>query len=450
MSVVPPPELDGKASDAFRIADVRSSSATFLQQVAGLLASHDVQLPLKSADLSAADLRLPSSEDLLHRALADPPAVQPTPPAAPPATQAAPPSASPPGTSNDAPVGLEDSKTEKERVARQYALAAEAVRQQQAAEHTAALHHLRSLQAADKMGESAPPPSDLLRQNPSYYAPVQQPPTPADPSSAAESEPTNGTNGTVISPAQARPDAPAGAQPVPPGEIVIRIVVHLPQAPARAGEEWLVLGSQHLTELRDVLYCLTEVNLKNVEAEERRKRGEGAPELHLSKPSAYFYFEGTFFVDSRHPESKDYSQVIIKYNMDHGVRAPPHPPPGPASAPLGAPITDFSHDAMEDRRFEDLWVRLGAGAPGLFCHQGGCEHVVVIKDVRVHNPDADPPLVSQYPFKIGAPGAWLQQYKSCEVSDVLYFVTVCCMNAAVLLNQGLLPAAAGATLNQKK
>jgi len=31
---------------------------------------------------------------------------------------------------------------------------------------------------------------------------------------------------------------------------------------------------------------------------------------------------------------------------------------------------------MEDTRFDSLWLRLGAGAANLYCHQGGCEHLL--------------------------------------------------------------------------
>ena len=31
---------------------------------------------------------------------------------------------------------------------------------------------------------------------------------------------------------------------------------------------------------------------------------------------------------------------------------------------------------MEDTRFDSLWLRLGPGAANLYCHQGGCEHLL--------------------------------------------------------------------------
>ena len=34
--------------------------------------------------------------------------------------------------------------------------------------------------------------------------------------------------------------------------------------------------------------------------------------------------------------------------------------------------------------------------------QGGCEHLLSFVDVRLHDPGADPPLLSQYPYKLAS------------------------------------------------
>lgn len=40
----------------------------------------------------------------------------------------------------------------------------------------------------------------------------------------------------------------------------------------------------------------------------------------------------------------------------------------------------FSQAKMEDTRFVDLKVKVGF--PYLYCHQGDCEHLVIITDIR--------------------------------------------------------------------
>jgi snRNA-activating protein complex subunit 3 len=229
-----------------------------------------------------------------------------------------------------------------------------------------------------------------------------------------------------------RRGAASAAAAVPAGEVVISVAVHLPQAPAYVSEEWLVLGSQNLTDLRDSLYCLTETNIKNVEKDENMRRPTTAS-LTLSQQSSYFYIEGSFFIDTRNfnshtkssntkaiNDASDLSEEIRKYLKHVNVKAPPHPVPGPSSRPLGPFTTDYSVASMQDRVFEDLWVRLGIGAAGLFCHQGGCEHLIVFLDVRAHDPAIDPPLIAQYPYKIADPGASLRRKRDCEACDLRF------------------------------
>lgn len=45
------------------------------------------------------------------------------------------------------------------------------------------------------------------------------------------------------------------------GEVVLRLGVSYPGNPGRLLQEWLVLGSQRLTELRDALYCRTDCDM---------------------------------------------------------------------------------------------------------------------------------------------------------------------------------------------
>ena len=208
---------------------------------------------------------------------------------------------------------------------------------------------------------------------------------------------------------------PRNQIPVPPGEIVVRVAVHLPHAPAHVSEEWLLLGSQKLSELRDTLFCLVETNLKNVEREENlRRSATGAPLLSLSKPWAYFYIEGTFYVDKRSPDTTDLSEGIRSHLRKNGISAPLHPIPSPASRPLGSFTTDFTTASMHETAFEDIWVRLGSGAAGLYCHQGGCEHLIVFQDVRAYDTSIDPQYVHQYPVKVRNPGVKLSRKRQCE------------------------------------
>ena len=56
--------------------------------------------------------------------------------------------------------------------------------------------------------------------------------------------------------------------------------------------------------------------------------------------------------------------------------ASPSPCPHALRPAAGLPPADFSAARMEASRFGDLWLRLGSGAANLYCHQGGCEHLL--------------------------------------------------------------------------
>ncbi|EFN60081.1 hypothetical protein CHLNCDRAFT_133386 [Chlorella variabilis] len=202
-------------------------------------------------------------------------------------------------------------------------------------------------------------------------------------------------------------------------EAVLHVALHVPHAPHLVSEEWLVLESQPLTELRDRLFCVADKNAEAMEREENAKRAVGEVPLRISRPSAYFYVEGTFYNDLRQPDAADYSEPIRR---EHGIQAPPHPlpnsgrvdvqttgrQPAPGMVPAG-------HTAarMEASRFGDLWLRLGSGAANLYCHQGGCEHLLTFMDVRLFDAACDPPLRRHYPFRITPPQHLVM--RDCEV-----------------------------------
>ena len=62
------------------------------------------------------------------------------------------------------------------------------------------------------------------------------------------------------------------------------------------------------------------------------------------------------------------------------MEAPPHPPPGAARADVVT--TEFSTARMEETRFDALWLRVGPDAANLYCHQGGCEHLLSFQVCR--------------------------------------------------------------------
>lgn len=197
-------------------------------------------------------------------------------------------------------------------------------------------------------------------------------------------------------------------------EVVLQLSVHLSQSPSYVSEEWLVLGSTSLCDFRDAIYCLMDKNVQNVEEYYNNMREQqGSDTKKIYDRGAYFYVEGTFFEDRRHNPAEDLSKPILEY-LEKQVRTS-----STASSRNSKDLegNSFNCISMEGICFNDLTVRLGSSAPGLFCHQRCCEHLIVFKDIRLHNPLSDPKYVDQYPFKICSPGVSLEHRRQCEVCE---------------------------------
>ncbi|KAM8961237.1 snRNA-activating protein complex subunit 3 [Pelodytes ibericus] len=158
-------------------------------------------------------------------------------------------------------------------------------------------------------------------------------------------------------------------------------------------ETILVLGSQKLTELKDAINCVSDLQIGG----EFSSNPDLAPE-NICKDlfkSAYFYFEGVFYNDMRYPECRDLSRNTIEWaeSRDRGYGK-------------------FQSAKMEDFTLNDL--RIKVGFPYLYCHQGDCEHIVTITDIRlIHNEDClDRTL---YPLQIKRHWFWTRKCFVCNL-----------------------------------
>uniref|UniRef100_A0A8D0GZS0 snRNA-activating protein complex subunit 3 n=1 Tax=Sphenodon punctatus TaxID=8508 RepID=A0A8D0GZS0_SPHPU len=155
----------------------------------------------------------------------------------------------------------------------------------------------------------------------------------------------------------------------------------------------LVLGSQKLTELKDSISCVSDLQIGG----ELSSQPDQAPE-HLSKDlykSAFLYFEGIFYNDKRQSECRDLSRTIIEWSesRDRGYK-------------------NLQTAKMEDYTFNDLSIKVGF--PYLYCHQGDCEHLIIITDIRlVHQDDClDRTL---YPLSIKKHWLWTRKCFVCKM-----------------------------------
>ncbi|PSS32839.1 SnRNA-activating protein complex subunit like [Actinidia chinensis var. chinensis] len=169
--------------------------------------------------------------------------------------------------------------------------------------------------------------------------------------------------------------------PVIHPEVVLCIEVYHNKRTWVKTQEFLVLGCQRLTELRDCIYCLTD--------ELMNKAGQ-------QDPSGYFLIEEVFFNDLRDPSAIDYSKPILdwlKNSKDEALKKWECIVSGEMKqkqkALLGSAsisnLPQFKAVDMDKMRFCDLRFRLGAGY--LYCHQGDCKHVIVVRDMRLIHPE---------------------------------------------------------------
>ncbi|KAM4808918.1 snRNA-activating protein complex subunit 3 isoform 2-T2 [Rhinophrynus dorsalis] len=155
----------------------------------------------------------------------------------------------------------------------------------------------------------------------------------------------------------------------------------------------MVLASQKLTELRDAINCVSDLKIGG----EFSNNPDLAPE-NICKDlfkSAFFYFEGVFYNDMRYAECRDISRNIIEWSesRDRGY-------------------SNFQTAKMEDYTFNDLHIKIGF--PYLYCHQGDCEHIITITDIRlIHHEDClDRTL---YPLQIKRHWFWTRKCFVCKI-----------------------------------
>ncbi|XP_071373392.1 snRNA-activating protein complex subunit 3 [Centroberyx affinis] len=152
---------------------------------------------------------------------------------------------------------------------------------------------------------------------------------------------------------------------VPEGELILTINIYYPAIferfkYVRPHMTLMMTGSHSLADLRDGICCVSDLQVCG----EFSNTPDMAPDF-ISKDhykSAFFFFEGVFYNDMRFPECQDISMTTIEWAKSRN-------------------FPSYQQAKMEDMRFVDLKVKVGF--PYLYCHQGDCEHLVIITDVRL-------------------------------------------------------------------
>ena len=104
-----------------------------------------------------------------------------------------------------------------------------------------------------------------------------------------------------------------------------------------------------------------------------------------TRTSSAIYLGDTIYIDKRSPNYEDYSDEILKFLDMHA-----------GSLARGLEPVSLVGD-MSTTRFMDLQLHLGL--PYVFIHQGSCEHLIIIEQIRLFHPGDDPRIVN-YPRQV--------------------------------------------------
>ncbi|KQK11150.1 snRNA-activating protein complex subunit isoform X1 [Brachypodium distachyon] len=191
-------------------------------------------------------------------------------------------------------------------------------------------------------------------------------------------------------------------------EVILCVEFYEKRHSSVKSQEFLVLGSQFLTDLKDNLYCLTN---KLMEVNKQHDR------------SGYFLIEDTFYNDTRHCSAVDYSKPILDW-LNNSSDEVAEKWDAITSGVLKrhqknllrglniSNVPEFKSAKMQRTRFSDLQFQLGAGY--LYCHQGNCKHMFVIRDMRLIHPE-DTQNQAEYPLLTFQLQRRLQKCSVCQI-----------------------------------
>ncbi|XP_068655154.1 snRNA-activating protein complex subunit [Aristolochia californica] len=201
--------------------------------------------------------------------------------------------------------------------------------------------------------------------------------------------------------------------PVHYPDVVLTIEIYHNRRTNMKIQELFVLGKQTLTQLKDNISCVTDELMHKAEQYD---------------PSGYFLIEDVFYNDLRHPSAIDYSEPIFTWLRNCKEEALEKWESAITSNSLqkkqksmfgtgfASHLPSFKAVDMYKARFCDLHFKLGCGY--LYCHQGDCKHIIVIRDMRLIHAD-DVQNRAAYPIRIFQPRLRHQKCSICKI----YFAT---------------------------
>lgn len=148
---------------------------------------------------------------------------------------------------------------------------------------------------------------------------------------------------------------------------------------------------QCLTELRDHFKCPKDYEVPMDLSDNPEQQADRIIRRELFK-SGFFLIEDTFYNDLRDINNTDLSGPIIKWASEEVTVV------GEDGRNLRRDrgVGPFQRAKMEETKFQDIIFKLGR--PYLYKHQGNCEHLFVISDVRYVPKDDEPSDGAKFPL----------------------------------------------------
>ncbi|KAG0030919.1 small nuclear RNA activating complex, polypeptide 3 [Podila clonocystis] len=264
---------------------------------------------------------------------------------------------------------------------------------------------------------------------------------------------------------------PIEGQNLPSNEVVLNVVFYKAHRPSQPMQEFMVLGSQRLSVLRDSFHCVMDFMTQGADDAQRSALVQNTRTKKTS--NSFIMIEGVFYNDSpllrakieekhrllgeqeqeqlahmsdgesaqgssmdtdvsasgssrnvretpiediyvrNHAEyarhSLDYSQVILDW-----IQESPERKKDPA-------FQNLQKGYMHDTKIQDLAIRLDH--PYLFVHQGSCEHILMVKSMRLLNKEHDDMNRANYPKLMFKSKPSTHMCKMCLVNRA-QFVTI--------------------------
>lgn len=132
-----------------------------------------------------------------------------------------------------------------------------------------------------------------------------------------------------------------------------------------------ILGSQKVSDIRDVIYCQSDFSHNN-DHKDSQPDGEILNTFEKKTSRSFFYAERVFYLDTRYPEFtlEYYNSLIEGWMTKKGVNRE---------------VFQFSKQPMHETVLDTIEFQLYR--PFAFLHQDTCEHVMMVTDMRLISPD---------------------------------------------------------------